>query len=102
LFQNFKFNDKGIKWLTWQLGELGVLTEAKKTAKPHESVEQTVMNIHNTIAKSYIGKVVTIEVTHNEWTNPTTKEKKIFENVKVAAADANPTTEKEENDDLLF
>lgn len=104
LFQNFKFNEKGKKWLTWQLGDLGVLSEAKKTAKENETTEQTVRNIHNTIAKSYIGKVVTIEVTHSEWTNPTTKVKKTYENVKVLPANEQgaPAPQMDSDDDITF
>jgi hypothetical protein len=105
LFQNFKFNDTGKKWLTWQLGDLGVLSEAKKTAKENETIEQTVRNIHNTIAKSYIGKVVTIEVTHSDWTNPTTKVKKTYENIKIVPNDTAPmapSTQGDDDDDILF
>lgn len=102
LFQNFKFTEAGKKWLTWQLGELGVLTKAKETAKPGETIEQTVRNVHNTMVNHFVGKTCKLEVTHKDWTNPKTKETKKFENAKVLAEDSMVAPKMDEDDELPF
>lgn len=102
LFQNFKFNESGRKWISWQLGELGVLVKAKETAKPNETIEQTARNIHNTMVNFFVGKPCKLEVDHKEWTNPKTKEKKVYENAKVIAADSAKAPAMDDNDELSF
>lgn len=102
LFQNFKMNEKGQKWMQWQLADLGVLSKAKETAKENENEEQTIKNLHNTIVRHFIGKVVNIEVTHNNWKNPSTGVNKIYESVKVSGAASEALTNNGGDDELLF
>jgi len=73
-FQNFRFDESGSKWARWQLGTLGVLSEAKKTSKEGESVSETMLNVKRTIDSLFIGKVFSIELTHRKWTPPSGKE----------------------------
>jgi len=76
LFQNFKFNEKGRKWLTWQMGIIGLNDEAKKLVKGEESAAK-IAKAYCDASKELLGKRVEIEVGHNTYTDRTGNERTV-------------------------
>lgn len=75
-FQNFKFNDAGKKFLTWQAGILGWNSLAKEK-NPEAKTPQEFARAYLEASKSLLGKKVELEMSHREW------EGKTYESVKL-------------------
>lgn len=75
-FQNFKFNDAGKKFLTWQAGVLGWNTMAKEK-NPDAKTAQEFARAYLDSSKDLLGKKVELEMSHREW------EGKTYESVKL-------------------
>lgn len=69
-FQNFKFNDGGRKWLTWQMNALDVLDRARELAQGSEDTE-TVARAFATAVEEIKGQWVTLKITHREFEGKT-------------------------------
>ena len=78
VFQNFRFDDKGKKWIVWQMGELG-LNEAAKRLLPHptQATPHDAAKSYVEAARQVLNKVVGIEITHREYNG------KKYESVKI-------------------
>jgi hypothetical protein len=78
LFQNFKVDEKGGKWMRWQMSELGLASVAKTlVANPETASAVDVAKSYVDAAKPFLGHIVTIQVEHTKWQGKT------YERVKV-------------------
>jgi len=78
LFQNFKITDAGKKWLTWQMGTLGLSSVAKNLVeKPESATPAEIAKSYVDASKNYIGKVVELEVNHSEYNGKTREQVKV-------------------------
>ena len=100
LFQNFSFNEKGAKFISWQMSTLGVLAKAKETKVEGETPTQAMTNMANTIKSHFVGKTVKLDVIHRQYTAKDGRQK-TAENVLVTET-GNTAPSLDTGDDLPF
>lgn len=64
VFQNFSFNERGMKWISWQLGVLGLNKKAQDLAKGDDT-PSVAQKAYLEASSALINSIVTLEITHN-------------------------------------
>lgn len=70
IFQNFKFDEKGKKWLTWQMSQLCLNERAKELCEDQTEIEAIAL-AYFAAAEEIKGTWVDLDVKHSEYNGKT-------------------------------
>jgi hypothetical protein len=79
LWQNFRFNEKSLKWIRWQLGVMGVWEFLKGASDSKDAAMKAAENIFKLVEMDNV--FFSIEVSHNEYNGKTYTNAKLEERI---------------------